>query len=84
MRQPPGYHEPNSTDKADEDSDQESQMIKSRIAGHVEITDLDELHCLLGIEIKRDRDKRTTHLSQLILYIVGTTSTISTPSPFLR
>ena len=38
--------------------------FKVRIAKHVEITDLGELHWLLGIEIKRDRNKKTIHLSQ--------------------
>ena len=34
------------------------------MAQHVEITDLGELHWLLGIEIKHDRNKKTIHLSQ--------------------
>jgi hypothetical protein len=38
--------------------------FKQQIAQHVEITDLGELHWLLGIEIKLDRDRRTIHLSQ--------------------
>ncbi|KAF5378500.1 hypothetical protein D9615_007118 [Tricholomella constricta] len=38
--------------------------FKVLIAEHVEITDLGELHWLLGIEIKRDRDRRTISLSQ--------------------
>jgi hypothetical protein len=38
--------------------------FKEEISKHVEITDLGELHWLLGIEIKRDREKRTIHLSQ--------------------
>ena len=38
--------------------------FKARISEHVEITDLGELHWLLGIEIKRDREHRTIHLSQ--------------------
>ena len=38
--------------------------FKSRIAKHVEITDLGELHWLLGIEIRRDRERRTIHFSQ--------------------
>jgi hypothetical protein len=38
--------------------------FKRQIAQHVEITDLGELHWLLGIEIKRDRERRTIHLSQ--------------------
>jgi len=42
--------------------------FKVQIARHVKITDLGELHWLLGIEIKRDREQRTLHLSQC-LYI---------------
>jgi hypothetical protein len=38
--------------------------FKAGISKHVEITDLGELHWLLGIEIKRDRERRTIHLSQ--------------------
>ena len=38
--------------------------FKLRISQHVEITDLGELHWLLGIEVKRDRERRTIHLSQ--------------------
>ena len=38
--------------------------FKLRIAQHVEITDLGELHWLLGIEVKRDRERCTIHLSQ--------------------
>ena len=38
--------------------------FKARISEHVEITDLGELHWLLGIEIKRDRERHTIHLSQ--------------------
>jgi len=38
--------------------------FKARISEHVDITDLDELHWLLGIEIKRDRERCTIHLSQ--------------------
>jgi hypothetical protein len=38
--------------------------FKLRITEHVEITDLGELHWLLGIEIRRDRQRRTIHLSQ--------------------
>ena len=38
--------------------------FKREIAQHVEITDLGELHWLLGIEIKCDRKHRTIHLSQ--------------------
>jgi hypothetical protein len=37
---------------------------KARIAEHVEITDLGELHWLLGLEIRRDRSRRTISLSQ--------------------
>jgi hypothetical protein len=38
--------------------------FKAQIAKHVEISDLGELHWLLGIEIKRNREARTIHLSQ--------------------
>jgi hypothetical protein len=38
------------------------EAFKAEIAKHIEITDLGELHWLLGIEIRRDRDKRTIHL----------------------
>jgi hypothetical protein len=38
--------------------------FKRQISQYVEITDLGELHWLLGIEIKRDRERRTIHLSQ--------------------
>lgn len=36
----------------------------SVLATHVEVTDLGELHWLLGMEIKRDRDARTLGMSQ--------------------
>ena len=38
--------------------------FKAWISEHLEITDLGELHWLLGIEIKRDHECRTIHLSQ--------------------
>ncbi|THH14812.1 hypothetical protein EW146_g5573 [Bondarzewia mesenterica] len=38
--------------------------FKARLREHVEVTDLGELHWLLGIEIKRDRDAGTIHLCQ--------------------
>jgi hypothetical protein len=38
--------------------------LKSKLREHVEITDLGELHWLLGIEIKRDREARTISLLQ--------------------
>ena len=44
--------------------DQVDRSFQSRDHQHVEITDLDELHWLLGIEIRRDREKCTIHLSQ--------------------
>ena len=40
------------------------QGFKAQIVKHIEITDLGELHWLLGIEIKRNRELRTIHLSQ--------------------
>jgi hypothetical protein len=38
--------------------------LKMQIRKHVEITDLGELHWLLGIEVTRNRDERTISLSQ--------------------
>jgi len=38
--------------------------FKAQISDHMEITDLGELHWLLGIEIKHDWERRTIHLSQ--------------------
>ena len=38
--------------------------FKCEIAQYVEITDLGELHWLLSIEIRRDHDHQTIHLSQ--------------------
>src|SRR5882762_9673082 len=38
--------------------------FKTALRKHIEVTDLGELHWLLGIEIKRDRTHRTIHLSQ--------------------
>ena len=38
--------------------------FKVQIAKHVQITDLGELHWLLDIEIKRDHERHTLHLSQ--------------------
>jgi len=38
--------------------------FKAWISEHVDITDLSELYWLLGIEINRDRERRTIHLSQ--------------------
>ena len=38
--------------------------FKAQIAKHVEISDLGELHWLLGIEIKQNREARTIHISQ--------------------
>jgi hypothetical protein len=38
--------------------------LKTMIRKHVEITDLGELHWLLGIEVTRDRDERVISLSQ--------------------
>lgn len=40
------------------------EQTKMAIHKHVEITDLGELHWLLGIEIIRNRETRTIHLSQ--------------------
>jgi transposase InsO family protein len=38
--------------------------FKNGLRQHVEVTDLGELHWMLGIEIKRDREGGTVHLSQ--------------------
>jgi Reverse transcriptase (RNA-dependent DNA polymerase) len=38
--------------------------FKSGIKSHVEITDLGEIHWLLGIEVRRDREARTISLCQ--------------------
>lgn len=38
--------------------------FKASLAKHVEITDLGELHWLLGIEIRRERERRLIYLSQ--------------------
>jgi Reverse transcriptase (RNA-dependent DNA polymerase) len=38
--------------------------LKDGLRKHVEVTDLGELHWMLGIEVKRDREARTIHLSQ--------------------
>jgi Reverse transcriptase (RNA-dependent DNA polymerase) len=38
--------------------------LKAGLCKHVEVTDLGELHWMLGIEIRRDREAGTAHLSQ--------------------
>jgi hypothetical protein len=38
--------------------------FKAGVGKHVEVVDLGELHWLLGIEVKRDREARTIHTSQ--------------------
>ena len=38
--------------------------FKTGLSKHVEVTDLGELHWMLGIEVKRDRAASTIHLSQ--------------------
>ena len=38
--------------------------LKAQIRKHIEITDLGELHWLLGIEVTRNREERTIALSQ--------------------
>ena len=40
--------------------------FKANISKNIEITDLGELHWLLGIEVKHDRQSRTIHLSQCL------------------
>ncbi len=41
--------------------------FKSRVAGHVDITDLGELHWLLGIEERREREAGRLFLSPTLL-----------------
>jgi hypothetical protein len=38
--------------------------LKARLSRHVEVTDLSELHWMLGIQVSRDRDACTTSISQ--------------------
>ena len=38
--------------------------FKTKISKHVEITDLGEIHWILGIEIRRNREQHTIHFSQ--------------------
>lgn len=38
--------------------------FKTRLSKHVEVTDLGELHWMLGIEVKRNHEAGTIHLSQ--------------------
>jgi Reverse transcriptase (RNA-dependent DNA polymerase) len=40
------------------------EELKAGLRQHVEVTDLGELHWMLGIEIKRDHEAGTIHLSQ--------------------
>jgi hypothetical protein len=40
------------------------EQLKKDLRSHYEISDLGEIHWLLGIEVKRDRTKRTISLSQ--------------------
>ena len=40
------------------------EEFKAGLRKHVEVTDLSELHWMLGVEIKRDREASTIHLSQ--------------------
>ena len=40
------------------------EQLKAGLREHVEVTDLGELHWMLGLEIKRDREAGTIHLSQ--------------------
>ena len=60
--------------------------LKAGMHQHVEVTDLGELHWMLGIEIRRDRDTGTVHLSQrayiesiLCRYNLGDLKPMSTP-----
>ncbi len=39
--------------------------FKKGLGEHVEVTDLGELHWLLGMEVRRDRDARTIHISHI-------------------
>ena len=45
-------------------SDDLVDALKAGLRKHFEVTDLGELHWMLGIEIRRDRVDRTIHLSQ--------------------
>jgi hypothetical protein len=38
--------------------------LKARLSHHIEVTDLGELHWMLGIQVSRDRDACTTSISQ--------------------
>ena len=40
------------------------EALKVGLRKHVEVTDLGELHWMLGIEVRRDRAGGTVHLSQ--------------------
>jgi hypothetical protein len=40
------------------------EELKAGLRAHFEVTDLGELHWMLGIEVKRDRPGRVVHLSQ--------------------
>ena len=40
------------------------EELKARLRKHFEVTDLGELHWMLGIEVKHDRSGRVVHLSQ--------------------
>ena len=60
--------------------------LKAGMRQHVEVTDLRELHWMLGIEIRHDRDAGTVHLSQhayiesiLRRYNLGDLKPMSTP-----
>ena len=60
--------------------------LKAGMRQHVEVTDLGELHWMLGIEIRHDRDAGTVHLSQcayiesiLRRYNLGDLKPMSTP-----
>jgi Reverse transcriptase (RNA-dependent DNA polymerase) len=62
------------------------EAFKAKIARHIEITDLGELHWLLGIEIKCNHAKCTIHLSQhayinsiLCCYNIYDLKLVSTP-----
>jgi hypothetical protein len=40
------------------------EELKAGLNSHVEVTDLGELHWMLGIQVRRDREARTIHISQ--------------------
>jgi hypothetical protein len=68
------------------------EEFKAGLREHIEVTDLGELHWMLGVEIKRDREANTVHLSQcayinsiLCCYNFNELKPLSAPmDPFIR